>query len=151
MMAQSGCYGLSRAAQLAVVIFNVPAALVVPQGGVFHLAIFLLAAGLERVAIYLNVRAGLGERAAWAVISVAVISIAITVAVVCVMMVVTAVAIVAVISIVAIISVVAITIVSAGATEIAVQVLDFSIATLVVRKLGTPPVAALILACGVQA
>jgi len=54
-------YLLSCTAQLAIVVLDVPAALVVAQGGIFHLAIFLLAAGLERIAVYLNVLAGLGE------------------------------------------------------------------------------------------
>ena len=145
------CY-LSGTAQLAIVVLNVAAALVVAQGGIFHLAIFLLAAGLERIAIYLNVLAGLGERAAWTVISIAVISVAIAivivvvvpivVAAICVMMVVAAIAIVAI--------VVAVAIISAGATEVSVQVLDLSAATLEIRELSVSPVAAFVLAGGMQ-
>ena len=50
---------LPGATQLAVVILDIAAIAEVVQAGVFRLAIFLLAGGVERVAIHLNVGAGL--------------------------------------------------------------------------------------------
>src|ERR1700724_2160590 len=49
--AERHCY-LPCTAQLAIVIRNIPALLIVPQRGIFHFAIFLLATGLERIATY---------------------------------------------------------------------------------------------------
>ena len=156
--AERRCY-LPCTAQLAIVIRNIPALLIVPQRGIFHFAIFLLATGLERIATYLNVGTGLAVRAAGAVvvsvpiISVPVISvlIAIMIAVASICIAIVAIATVAVVTIVPVISVVAVAIIPAGATEVSIQVLDFSVATLVVRKLSAPPVAAFVLTGGIKA
>jgi hypothetical protein len=138
---------LPAATQLSVIVLDVSALLIVAKSGIFCLAIFLLAAGLERVAIYLNVRAGLGIRAARAVKPVA-IAIAIVVVVAVVRVMVIAVAAVSIVIVAIVASAIAIS--AAVATEISVQVLDLTVATLEVRELRVAPVAAFVFAGGLQ-
>lgn len=149
---------LPAATQLSVVILDVSASLEVTQSGVFHFAIFLLAARLECVAAHLDVLAGLGVGAVRAILSIPVISVLVAIMVVSVLMVTAAICIaavaiptVAIAAIVPVISIVAVAIISAGALEVSVQVLDLPAATLEVRKLSAPPVAAFILTGGIQA
>jgi hypothetical protein len=137
---------LPAATQLSVIVLDVSALLIVAKSGIFCLAIFLLAAGLERVAIYLNVRAGLGIRAARTVKPVAIaIAIMVVVAIVCVMVIAVAAVSIVIVAIVA--SAIAI---SAVAAEVSVQVLDLAVATLEVRELRVAPVAAFVFAGGLQ-
>jgi hypothetical protein len=121
---------LPAATQLSVVILDVSASLEVTQSGVFHFAIFLLAARLECVAAHLDVLAGLGVGAVRAILSIPIISVLVAIMVVSVLMVTAAicvavvaippVAIAAIAAIVPVISIVAVAIISAGALEVSV-------------------------------
>jgi hypothetical protein len=147
---------LSTAAQLAVVILNITAVAEVAQAGVFRLAISLLAARLQRIAIHLNVGAGLAVGARRAVIAVAISIVVLIAAAICIAVVaipIIAIAPIIVVTPIAVVTPVAIIsararAVSAAATEVSVQVLDFSAATIKVTEFSVAPVATLVLTGG---
>jgi hypothetical protein len=140
---------LSGAAQLAVIVLNVPATLIVPQGGIFHFAISFLATSFQRASVDVNVLAGLGKRASGAVITIPVASVIIVIPIPIPISIVVTITAICVMVIVAAVAIISLPIAGpAGATEVPVQVLDFSIATIKVTEFSVAPVAALVLAGG---
>jgi hypothetical protein len=119
------------AAQLSVVILNVAALLVVVQRSVFHFAVLLLAAGRERIAVYLNILAGLVVGAARSAIVLVPVAIAIMIAVVSTVGVVSMVVAAAVSAVLSIAAPVV-----PRTLEVPVDVLNLAIAAIVIAELG---------------
>jgi hypothetical protein len=126
---------LSAAAQLAVVILNVAALLIVVQRSVFRFAVLLLATGREGVAVHLNILAGLVVGAARS----AVIAVPVMIAVAIVIVVPVAI-VVGITSTVVATSVSAVWSIAAAVVprtlEVAIDVLNLAAAAIVIAELG---------------
>src|SRR4029077_2995529 len=137
---------LLPAAQLSVIVLDFAAPLIIPQRGVFQFAVLFLATGLERIAANADVLAGLRIRTVgYATVVSSAVSIAVPV-VVAIIVGVMAAAAITIVTAVAALSVA----VAAGALQASVQVLNFSVATLIVLELCGLPVTVRILTFGVQ-